>query len=103
MSASKKKPDPYMTDEENPEWTDQMFADARPANEVLYEIFSKEVADEMLTKKPGRPLGSGVKVAQNIRFDREVLEMFKATGKGWQTRMNEALRVYIKEHPMKHA
>ncbi len=103
MSASKRKPDPYMIDEENPEWTAEMFANARPAREVLPEIFGKEMAEEMLTRKPGRPLGSGVKVAQNIRFDGEILEVFKATGKGWQTRINEALRVYLKEHPMKHA
>jgi hypothetical protein len=29
------------------------------------------------------------------------LAAFKATGKGWQTRMNEALREWLKEHPMK--
>jgi uncharacterized protein (DUF4415 family) len=102
MPKSKKKPDPYMVDEENPEWTDEMFARARPAREVLHEIFSKEVADEMLAKKPGRALGSGVKASQTIRFDVAILEAFKATGKGWQTRMNEALREWLKEHPMKH-
>jgi uncharacterized protein (DUF4415 family) len=66
-------------------------------------LFSKEVADEMLSKKPGRKLGSGVKESQTVRFDRDVLAAFKSTGKGWQTRMNEALRAYLKEHPMTHA
>ena len=75
----------------------------RPASEVLPQLFSKEVADEMLSKKPGRKLGSGVKDSQTVRFDRDVLAAFKATGKGWQTRMNEALREWLKEHPMKHA
>jgi hypothetical protein len=28
------------------------------------------------------------------------VKLIKATGKGWQTRMNEALREWLKEHPM---
>lgn len=95
------KPNPYKTDEENPEWSPEEFQKARPAGEVLHEIFSKEVADEMLNKKPGRPLGSGVKESQTVRFDRDIIAAFKSTGKGWQTRMNEALREWLKEHPMK--
>jgi len=49
----------------------------------------------------GRPAGQ-TKASQNVRFDLDVLAAFKATGKGWQTRMNEALREWMKEHPMKH-
>lgn len=82
------------------ELTKEDFKHFRPASEVLPQLFSKDVADEMLTKKPGRKLGSGVKDSQTVRFDRDVLASFKATGKGWQTRMNEALRAYLKEHPM---
>jgi uncharacterized protein (DUF4415 family) len=33
-----------------------------------------------------------------VRYDTEVLEAFRATGKGWQTRMNEALKDWLKEH-----
>jgi len=98
-----KKHDPYLADEENPEWTEEEFKKARPAGEVLSEIFGQEAAAEMLTKKPGRVLGSGTKQSQTVRFDRDVLAAFKATGKGWQTRMNNALREWLKEHPMKHA
>ncbi len=50
----------------------------------------------------GRPVGQ-TKASQTVRFDLDVLAAFKATGKGWQTRMNEALREWIKEHPMNHA
>ena len=50
----------------------------------------------------GRPVGR-TKASQTVRFDLDVLAAFKATGKGWQTRMNEALREWIKDHPMKHA
>ena len=50
----------------------------------------------------GRPSGQ-TKASQTVRFDLDVLAAFKATGKGWQTRMNEALREWIKDHPVKHA
>jgi uncharacterized protein (DUF4415 family) len=33
-----------------------------------------------------------------IRFDEEVLDYFRATGKGWQTRMNNVLKEWVKEH-----
>jgi len=52
--------------------------------------------------KRGRVLGSGTKVQKTVRFDVAVFEAFKATGKGWQTRMNEALKTYLKEHPLNH-
>jgi len=33
-----------------------------------------------------------------IRLSPEVLAYFRASGNGWQTRMDEALREYVKEH-----
>jgi uncharacterized protein (DUF4415 family) len=38
------------------------------------------------------------KIFTGIRLDPDVLEAFRATGKGWQTRMNEALKEWLKEH-----
>lgn len=38
------------------------------------------------------------KVPTTIRFDPDVLTGLKATGKGWQTRVNEALRDWLKTH-----
>ena len=46
-----KKPNPELIDEENPEWTTEQIARARPASEVLPKIFGAQVAQEML--KPG--------------------------------------------------
>jgi len=46
----------------------------------------------------GRPAGSGKKTAATLRFDNDILAAFRATGKGWQTRMNNALREWLKEH-----
>lgn len=46
----------------------------------------------------GRPLGSGKKEQVTLRLDAEILEQFRATGNGWQTRINEALRDWAKHH-----
>lgn len=48
----------------------------------------------------GRPVGSGNKIATNIRLDSDLLLAFKATGDGWQTRMNDALRAWAKRQGM---
>lgn len=42
-------------------------------------------------KRPGRPAGSN-KVPVTIRLDRDIVDRFKATGAGWQSRINEALK-----------
>ena len=46
----------------------------------------------------GRPVGSGSKTPITIRLDKEIVEQFKETGTGWQTRMNNALRDWLKRH-----
>ncbi|MBK6636763.1 MAG: BrnA antitoxin family protein [Rhodocyclaceae bacterium] len=48
-------------------------------------------------KQRGRPVGSD-KESTTIRFDRAVLAAFRAAGPGWQTRMNAALREWLKTH-----
>jgi uncharacterized protein (DUF4415 family) len=47
----------------------------------------------------GRPPSARpLKVPTTIRFDADVLAALKATGKGWQTRVNEAMREWAKSH-----
>jgi uncharacterized protein (DUF4415 family) len=41
------------------------------------------------------------KVAISLRMDADVLEHFKAGGKGWQTRINEVLRAYVQAQQKK--
>jgi uncharacterized protein (DUF4415 family) len=84
-----KRPDPGLIDEENPEWTEEDFARARPAREVL----PPALYDALTNKLRGQrgPQKAPTKVAVTLRVDRDVLERFKAKGPGWQSRMNEAL------------
>lgn len=53
---------------------------------------------EEVKRGRGRPVGSGNKEQVAIRFDRDVLDAFRAHGPGWQTRMNNALRDWLKRH-----
>lgn len=40
----------------------------------------------------GRPLGSGSRELVSLRLDKEALAIFKATGPGWQSRINDTLK-----------
>jgi uncharacterized protein (DUF4415 family) len=56
---------------------------------------------DIASRKRGRPQGSvkvTPKVQTAIRFDADVLAGLKATGKGWQTRVNEAMREWLNSH-----
>jgi uncharacterized protein (DUF4415 family) len=46
----------------------------------------------------GRPAAAMKRPTLNMRVDAEVLEAFKATGPGWQTRINEVLKDWVKSH-----
>jgi uncharacterized protein (DUF4415 family) len=52
--------------------------------------------------RTGRPKAEVTKERITIRLSRDVVTQFRATGVGWQTRMDAALRQYIAEHPIKH-
>ena len=43
-------------------------------------------------RKTGRPLGSGKKESIHVMFDKDIVAYYRASGPGWQTRMNAALR-----------
>ena len=71
--------------DDNPEWTEEDFARARPASEIL----PPHVVRALIRR--GRPLGSN-KQQVSLRIDKDILERFRATGPGWQTRINETLK-----------
>ncbi len=81
----RKRPNPELIDDENPEWTAQDIARARPAREVLPGLFGKKAAQEML-KPRGRPKAEVTKARVTIRIEHAALERWRASGKGWQTR-----------------
>jgi uncharacterized protein (DUF4415 family) len=46
----------------------------------------------IIKRGPGRPAAVVKRPTLNMRVDAEVLDAFKATGPGWQTRINVLLR-----------
>ena len=46
----------------------------------------------------GRPPSANPKVSTTIRLSHDVIDYFKADGRGWQTRIDNALREWIREH-----
>ena len=51
-----------------------------------------------MKRRGGRPKLAHPKVAVTVRYDAEIIERFKESGEGWQTRMNDALRDWLKTH-----
>lgn len=87
------KPNPELIDDDNPEWTEADFKRAVPFS-VLPEPLQATLSSLKRRGKQQEP----TKVSTTVRFDSDVLDAFRATGRGWQTRMNEALKEWLKEH-----
>lgn len=46
----------------------------------------------------GRPKSENKKLLVSVRYSPEVVEYFKSTGEGWQSRMDGVLRQYVARH-----
>ncbi len=87
-------------DQESREWTDQDFALAKPASEFFDAKTYSALAG---MRGRGRPVGTTKEVTKErvtLRLDADVLAAIRATGKGWQTRVNDAMRDWVRSHPM---
>ena len=73
-------------------------AGIEPADDPDSPCAANLMREEIVRLRRGRRLGSGTKSSTTVRFDNDILAAFKATGKGWQSRMNNALRDWLKEH-----
>lgn len=79
--------DMIASDPDAPEATEEQLTQARPFADAF-----PAMAEKMRRHLGGRPKSSNPKIAISIRLDADVIEKFKATGPGWQSRINEALR-----------
>jgi uncharacterized protein (DUF4415 family) len=62
------------------------------------ELTNAQVAGATVSvgiRRRGRPKADTRKEAISLRVDADVLDAFKSTGEGWQTRMNGILRTAI--------
>lgn len=84
------------TIDDAPELDAKWFARAKSAKDVL----PRELVAALPKRRPGQrgPGRAPVKVPTTIRVDADVLAGLKASGRGWQTRVNEVLRNWLKKH-----
>lgn len=68
-----RKPDPELIDDDNPEWTESDFKQAKRLKDVP-ATFQQKI------QRARGPQKSPVKVQTTIRFDSDVLEGLRATG-----------------------
>lgn len=73
-------------------WTDPDDAPALTRDWFARAEFREGERLVRVARPLGRPRKDSPKTAVSLRLDRDVLAHFKASGPGWQTRINEALR-----------
>nr|WP_295463703.1 BrnA antitoxin family protein [Mesorhizobium sp.] len=74
------------SDPDAPEATNEQMAKAKPFAEAFPALA------ESIRRSRGRPRADNPRQQISIRLDPDVIEKFKATGPGWQGRMNEILK-----------
>jgi uncharacterized protein (DUF4415 family) len=72
------------------------------ADPDTYELSDEEFA-QLKPRRMGRPPKDNPKEQVSVRYDADIVAAFRSTGDGWQTRMNDALRTYLAEHPLEDA
>ena len=82
-------------DDENFEWS---------AKELKKSKTFRDLPQSLQTKLASRKLRGAqalpTKISTTIRLSSDVIEAFKASGSGWQTRIDLALREWLREHTL---
>jgi len=78
-----------------PDWVD--LDDAPELDEKWFQEAHVYIGDTLIKRGVGRPPIKNTKEMLSLRMDFDVLERLRASGKGWQTRLNK----YIKDAVMR--
>jgi uncharacterized protein (DUF4415 family) len=100
MNSKNPKP-PAITQEawdsvESPDLSDDLLQRLRPLAETHPDIAEAYRSGGIRRRGPQKV---PTKILVSIRYSEDVLDFFRATGPHWQTRMDEALQQWIREHP----
>ena len=77
--------------------TKAISSDPDDAPELTAEFFnSADLFEGSKLKARGRPKSANTKEAVKLRLDADVLAALRASGDGWQTRINDTLRASLK-------
>lgn len=85
-----KQPNPELIDTENPEWTEERIKESVRLDALPSTLQAK--------LRRGRPEADVTKERISIRLSPDVVSAFRATGSGWQTRIDAALKDWLKTH-----
>ncbi len=66
------------------------------ADPDTYELSDAEIRS---MRPLGRPRSQTPKIPVTVRLDKTVVDYFKASGRGWQTRLNATLADYVGRRP----
>lgn len=78
---------------------DQQIKQMITADADDFEATADDFAQFQPLTKMGRPKAAIKKESVTIRLSPEVVGYFRASGKGWQTRLEQALKDYMQSHP----
>lgn len=81
------------SDPDAPEATDEQLSSAKPFAEAFPHLAAS------IKRAKGRPKLEQPKAHVSLRLDPDVIAAFKATGAGWQSRINDTLKVAAKKLP----
>ena len=76
---------------------DGEVGDLSEVDPALFKPFSA-LPESLQAKLRGRPKAAVTKERITIRLSQEVVERFRASGDGWQTRVDAALKDWLKTH-----
>lgn len=84
-----RKPDPGLIDADAPEWSREDFKRATRLSDMPSEF-------QRAIRRARGPQKAPRKVQVAVRYDADIIDAFKSEGPGWQTRMNNALRDWLR-------
>jgi len=88
-----------MIDDENPEWTAEDFKRA-----VAFSALSSDEQGKLRSLKRHRgPQRTPTKELISIRLSPDVVSKLRASGRGWQARVDEHLREWLNQPKRKRA
>jgi len=91
-------PSTWVDPDDAPELTDEWL------EKGTYSIGGRAVSPEegkaafREALRRGRPKAETVKESLTVRYDADIVATFRASGPGWQSRMNAALREWLETH-----
>lgn len=84
-----------LDEDDTPELTAEWFKNAKHGLDGLSELIGEEAVAPL--RKRGRPIIVNHKLPVKIRLDADIVATLRATGKGWQTRLNSFLHKAIEQ------